>query len=110
MFSAFPLTKMRKAGIFMEPTGTFTYYEDLYGRRNEEEFDEGPIHSCESDDGDEAPEEPSQIRSASSLPVRQVRTPKAKSIQRGARSFGAIKAPGEFLSSQTSAVHAINLV
>lgn len=80
----------------MEPSNQFTYYEDLYGERNLNEFDEGSIHGCESD-SDARPRKKKSFRSSSpDRFFRQFATPKNKVFPEGWERYGEIKRPSEF--------------
>lgn len=98
----FPTTKPRRSDSFMEPANSFTYYEDLYGEPNLDEFDEGPIHDCESD-SDERPRQKKQFgKSSGDRFFRQTGTPKKGTFSEGFERFGEIKRPSEFQCCFTS--------
>lgn len=91
----FPTTKPRRSDSFMEPSNTFTYYEDLYSKRNSDEFDEGPVHNCESE-SEERPRKKKPFRKSSpDRFFRQFAKPKQRTWSEGLERFGEIKRPSE---------------
>ena len=85
----------------MEPSGTFPYYEDFYGQRNQEEFNEGSIHRCESDSDETGIQQPSS-KPTPNRSVQSVSTRETKGRWSGQKSFGKIKkAPGEVWLSRS---------
>ena len=90
----FPTTKPHRSDSFMEPSNQFTYYEDLYGRRNRDEFDEGSVHSCESDNSTEGIRKTAQKAGPGRF-FRQFAAPKKKTFPEGSERFGEIRRPGE---------------
>lgn len=95
MFSNLPITKYRSDKKFMEPLNDQPYYEDLYGKRNSDEFDEGSVHSCAPETSDEDISKPAR-KPPSNRFFQQFTTPRRPSTAWHSDRFGEIKKPGEF--------------
>ena len=87
--------KKRKRKTFMEPIGRLPAYEEIYGKVNREEPNEGPGHRCESSD-EETGAQKSTSQPSEHRFFRQVGKPRSKPYQFFPSSFGNIRQLGEF--------------
>lgn len=88
-----PPPTSKKTNRFMEPTNKLTYYEDVYGNRNEDEDLKGNADACEDDTESEddggQPKESASNGGFFKKHANQIRH--RRFVQPGFNRFGEIK-------------------